>query len=614
MDRIPASSLRRSLRATGVPLVALSLTFLAPVEGPLGVLSSRSLAQDQGASQGDTGQQGRRGRGGQDAQQDGGGGRGQGRGQEGGRGQGGRGMGGRMGGMGGGMRDVRELMEPDFMRRDVPFFVSQLGLDDTQTLVVETLMGDYEAEYGEAIGGVTQQMADMGRQLFSNMVTPEMRARFEEEARSIQEELQRMRDAAGGELDPEQVRGIWRERMGKLQQQMLEEQGDGGMGGQIRAAMGEMFARLEDWQKRKAAMRSEFVDGLKAQLRDEQLALWPSFDRFLVREKSLPKSRLAGEGVNLFLVVDEAEISDESRSKLDPILDQYEVVLDQALRQRDDAVVQGSTQMYRALEQADVTGAMRAMERQMQLRTALRDVNELYRGQLVSALGETDEAKALDAAILAAAFERIFAPTQTERAFDAAIGIEGLDASVLESVLALQVAYEMELASRNEQILAQTRRLEPQQQLLEAERFVSTIATAMAGGGFGFGNFGGEQGPNPIREAIDAKNETDRQYRDRLEGLLTPEQVALLPERSRGRGQGGMQFSPEMREQMVKRFDKDGDGELSGEERREMMRTLRDEGGFGGGGGRGDGSGPGGGNSRGGGGGASSGGGGSGGS
>ena len=44
-----------------------------------------------------------------------------------------------------------------------------------------------------------------------------------------------------------------------------------------------------------------------------------------------------------------------------------------------------------------------------------------------------------------------------------------------------------------------------------------------------------------------------------------------------------------MREQALQRFDKDGDGELSQEERREMMETFRQEGfpgrGQGGGGG-----------------------------
>ena len=560
--------------------VASAAILLAPADGPLGGLLSSAAAQDGAGGQAG----GREGGRGQRMQDGGQGGQRGGRGGMGGFG----GRGGRMGGMGGGMRDVRELMEPDFMRRDVPLFISQLELDDTQTLVVETLMGDYESDYATASGRVTEQMAEMGRQMFSNMVTPEMRTRFEDEARSIREEIREMQDAAGGELDPEQIRNIWRERMGKLQQEIAAEQGDNGMAAQMQATMGEMFARLQEWQAKKAAMRVAFVDGLKVQLTDEQIDLWPAFERFLVREKSLPKARLSGEGLNLFLIVDEAELPEESLAKLDPILDEYEVVLDQAIRRRDEVVATTSAQMYCAIQEGDTPGAMRTMERQMQARTALRDVNELYRARLVAELGDSSDAKSLNQAILESGFERIYQPTPTARAFAAAIGIDGLDASVLQAVLATQAAFEAEMAGRNEQLLALTKRFEPQQQLDEAERFVAAVSGMMAGGGFNPGGFG--PGPeNPMRESMETRGELDRQYRERLEALLTPEQVEQLPSTRRGRGgAGGGQFA-EMREQALQRFDKDGDGELSQEERREMMETFRQEGfpgrGQGGGGG-----------------------------
>ena len=193
---------------------------------------------------------------------------------------------------------------------------------------------------------------------------------------------------------------MWRERMGKLQQEIAAEQGDNGMAAQMQATMGEMFARLQEWQAKKAAMRVAFVDGLKIQLTDEQNDLWPAFERFLIREKSLPKARLSGEGLNLFLIVDEAELPEESLATLDPILDEYEVVLDQAIRRRDEVVATTSAQMYRAIQEGDTPGAMRTMERQMQARTALRDVNELYRVRLVSELGDSSESKSLGQAIL----------------------------------------------------------------------------------------------------------------------------------------------------------------------------------------------------------------------
>jgi hypothetical protein len=514
--------------------------------------------------------------------------------QEGGRGGAGGGRGGMrggrmggmagMGGMGGGMRDIREMLEPDFMRRDVPLFVAQLDLDDTQALIVTTLMGDYEADYADASGRVQEQMGQMGREMFQNMVTPQMRERFETEARSIRDEIERMREQAGGELDPAQIREIWRDRMGRVQQQMMEEQGPDGIGGRMSAMMGAMFDRLQEWAVRKERMRGNFVDGLKAQLRDEQLALWPAFERFLVREKSLPRGRLSGEDLNLFMVVDDAVLSEESLDKIDAILDEYEIALDDALRRRDQAVAQGSPQMYQAIQRGDVAGAVRSMERQINARVAVRDLNERYRAQIVAALGQTDEARALDRAILLAGYERIYSPTPTEQLFATVMEMPSLSPEQLEAIVDLQTAFLMEMGSMNQQLLQLTRRWEPQQQIDEAERFVTVISSLMAGA-FNPGGFGFEGGPqNPMQDSMQRRGELGRAYRQRLEGLLTPEQVEALP-RQRGRGGqmaggaggGGWQMGEEARAEMIRRFDRDGDGELSAEERREMMRVLREE-------------------------------------
>jgi hypothetical protein len=502
------------------------------------------------------------------------------RGQDSGGRRGGGMRGGRMmgGGMGGGMRDVRELLEPDFVRRDVPLFVQQLDLDESQALIVTTLMDDYDADYAAASGRVNEQLAQMGREMFQSMVTPEMRTRFEEEARSIREEIERMREQAGGELDPEQVRGVWRERMGRLQQQMMEEQGENGVGARISAMMGEMFDRLQSWQSEKARMRSSFVDGLQAQLRDEQLSLWPAFERFLTREKSLPRARLSGEDLNLFVAVDEAEISDESLAKIEPILDEYELNLDDALRRRDQAVVQGSATMYQAIQRGDIVGAVRAMERQVQMRANLRDLHDRYRAQLVAALGDTDEARSLDRGILEMGYERIFRPTPTDRLFETVLELPDLSPEQIDAVVELQSAFLLEMSNMNQQLLAVTRRHEPQQQVEEAERFVSVLSSLMAGA-FNPAGFGmGMDSENPIQEVMQRRGESGRAYRQRIEALLTPEQVAQLPQqRERGEGGGWGQMGEEMRAEALRRFDRDGNGELSGEERREMMRVLREE-------------------------------------
>ena len=95
------------------------------------------------------------------------------------------------------------------------------------------------------------------------------------------------------------------------------------------------------------------VEGLKSQLNDDQLAAWPAFNRFLVREKSLPKSRLSGEGTNLFLIIDEYGLDDASFDRLEPLFDEYELALHNSLVNRDRFLETSAPKLYKALQGGD---------------------------------------------------------------------------------------------------------------------------------------------------------------------------------------------------------------------------------------------------------------------
>lgn len=528
-------------------------------------------------------------------------------GRRGGGGQGGPGGGMRtgrgFGGGGGGMADIREQLEPDFIRRDVPVFVQQLQLDSTQGLVLETLMGDYEESYETASTEVQGEIRDLGRQVFSSMVSPEMRERMMTVGQEVQEDLRRLAEERGAPLSEEERRTFFRERMQQIQQQMAAESQAGG-NAEMKRLMGDMFTRFEDWRVQKDTMRKDFVDGLKATLSDDQLALWPAFERFLTREKTLPRARLAGEGTNLILVLDNLELPPAAFEKVEPLLDDYEVRLDEALRARNDFLFQSTGKLFKALEQGDANDANRIIERQVDFRTAVRDVNDEYRTAFVSALGEMPEAKLLEDTILAEAYERVYRATNTRRAFDAALKMEGVDPGVLESIVALDQSYGVELSGLNRQLYETLRKEEPARTARDAQRFVGMVTAAMngdfsamgMGGGMG-GMFGrGDEGPDPVREAFDKREKVEDSYADRLKALLTPEQFEALPKPQRG-GRGGAggggpgggmsamleRLPADQREAILKAADKNGNGQIDDEERGDAFRAMRELGGFGGG-------------------------------
>ena len=586
-------------------VIARTRRFASTAAATLAILTAAPVTLAQSGNQGGPPNGGQNG--GQGSGQDGGRQGGEGQGGRRGGGQGGPGGGMRtgrgFGGGGGGMADIREQLEPDFIRRDVPVFVQQLQLDPTQGLVLETLMGDYEESYEAASTQVQTEIRDLGRQVFSSMVSPAMRERMMTVGQEVQEDLRRLSEERGAPLSEEERRTFFRERMQQIQQQMTAEAQAGG-NAEMKRLMGDMFTRFEDWRVQKDTMRKDFVDGLKATLTDDQLALWPAFERFLTREKTLPRSRISGEGTNLILVLDNLELPPEAFEKVEPLLDSYEVRLDEALRARNDYLFQSTGKLFKALEQGDANDANRIIERQVEYRTAVRDVNDEYRTAFVSALGELPEAKALENAILAEAYERVYRPTNTRRAFDAALGMEGVDPGVHESIVALDQSYAVEISGLNRQLYETLRKDEPARTTRDAQRFVGMVTAAMNGdfsamgmGGMG-GMFGrGDEGPDPVREGFDKRETVEESYMERLKALLTPEQFEALPKPQRGGRGGGPgggvtamldRLPADQKEAILKAADKNGNGQIDDDERGDAFRAMREIGGFGGGGRGGD--------------------------
>jgi len=501
-----------------------------------------------------------------------------------------------------GMRDMQEQLQPDFMRRDIPLFVEQLQLDDAQELVLETLFDDYEVAYEERAGEVQDQMRDMGRQMFSTMMSPEMRDMMGERMQDIRSELEEIA-AEQGDMTSEERRELFRERMRQIQDEMQAVREEQGLDLETKAAIKEIFDLFEAWMIEKAAMRERFVTGVKSQLSDDQLAAWPSFDRFLVREKSLPKSRLSGEGVNLFLAIDQFGLDDESFDRIEPMFDTYEIALHESLVARDRYLEDSAPKMYKALQNGDSDEARRIAARQVEYRKAVRNVNDQFITSFASEVQQVDEASGMEFArtLRQEAYERIYRPTRTQRAYDMALEME-VTPDVRSAIEELYGSYRNELDAMNERIVNLVRKEEPNDQVDQVDRMSSFLQ-----GNFmsAWGRGGQDDGDDPVRDAYEKRNDLDETYYERLVALLTPEQVEQLPRSSRrdrgGRGGdrggerggwGGGDFNmdnmPEqVRERLIERYDTDGDGDLSEAEIEQMREQWRGGGGPGGGG-RGD--------------------------
>jgi hypothetical protein len=243
------------------------------------------------------------------------------------------------------------------------------------------------------------------------------------------------------------------------------------------------------------------------------------------------------------------------------------------------------------MRDGEVKDAERILKQQLQYREAVRDVNDRYRANFAASIADEVERAELEAAILEAAYERIYRPTWAHRAFEAAMQLDGLEADTLQAIADLQLAYLAEIAGLNRTLMTALRESEADRQVEEGTRMVAVMSGDLSRGmPFGPGGRGGRGGEDDaFREGMDLRDQADERYVERLRGLLSPEQQEALPARRGGRGGPGGQGGPgggnaDRRAEMIQRFDTNGDGELNEEERRAMFESFRN----GGGGGRGN--------------------------
>ncbi len=532
------------------------------------LLCTAALAQNPPAAdstrpaQGDA-QTGRRG-GGQDGGADG-------------QGRGGGGGGNRMfGPMGRSLDSVTELREqfqPYVLRRDVPLFRDELHLSEGQTAITETLVHDYETVFTEASDAAQAQQREMMRQMFQGFMGGGNREKFQESFQKIQADLEQMAVEAGGELPPEMRRQYFREQMQKVSETLQKEREASGAVDESRRLATEMSQAAEKWRKLRTQMEIQLLDGIRGTLTVEQVERWAAFERFLRREKSLSRGRLSGESVNLFSVIDEAGISKESLAKLLTILDEYEIRLDEALKHRNEYLGQNESKALKAIQESDAKSMEQLADRMIDLRNTVRNTNDQFRAAIAAAL-PPDEGQRVEKAALASAFGRVYRPTQAERSIKGALEMEDLTPDVRKAVEELSLLYGNEIDVMNQRIAQTMRKSEPERLKQDAIR-----ASGLLNGGSRFFD-GGEE--DPTDSLFAKRGEVSENYIRRLSALLTPEQVAKLPKASsRDGGRRNGPFGtwtiadmPQESKAAAKAADKDGNGVIEGDERRELMRGM----------------------------------------
>lgn len=349
----------------------------------------------------------------------------------------------------------QEAMVPDFFKRDAVLFVDSLGLDESQRAILEQLLLDYQDDFDAG----TQAMIDKFQDMLGNL-----------------------------------------------------------QGGDQAQIMQLVFKPIEEWAGDKRLLKDQFLQTIKdILLTDQQLERWPEFERKLNREKLLPKGVLSGEDLNLFLVMKELDLEPSVMAPVQPILQSYEIALDESLLRRDSIISSSLGAMTDAMRNSDPAIALQVIDRQIAARVEVRTVNLQYVGMILEVLpgGATG---AFQERALARAFPRVYRPTPVERMFEAAQQLETVEPAVVSAIIDLEAAYLSELAVLNAQLAEITQRAETERHRLRAQNFAAKMRGEMP-----------RAATDTSREEFQRRDALGETYMRLLQALLTEEQFLELP-------------------------------------------------------------------------------------
>lgn len=407
----------------------------------------------------------------------------------------------------GGDAGLANAFRQDFYRRDLTIFNQVLQLEDWQRPIIEVLLDDYAASFETGLAGM-------------------------------------------------------RESIGKLRGEVAGDDG--------RQIMERMMVPLEAWEREKVVLRDQFLADVQTQLSPAQIDRWPALERALRREKDLPQGELSGESLDLVAVLRQAQIPTSMIEEIAPVVQEYEIALDQALVTREARISSLQPLVRQAMTAMDFDRGLQVMQQIMAARIEVRTVQEAGLASITAALPPDLAPRFRDEA-LEQAFPKVYGPNATIAFIDAAKQLEDLSPEQREGIETIERDYLSQLAGMNDRLRDLYRTEEPNEPRRRFERVMRR-----------------QRGEAPSREAVgepesirDLRGEREnvgRLAREAILALLTPDQVSRLPGFSKPEGEpakdafGGFQQTPQSNDAQ----GLGSDSTMTDEERRRQALSPKD--------------------------------------
>ncbi|GDY05128.1 hypothetical protein LBMAG50_12690 [Phycisphaerae bacterium] len=281
-----------------------------------------------------------------------------------------------------------------------------------------------------------------------------------------------------------------------------------------------MLAPIEAWAPEKERHYEDLIASIKSQLSENQQERWPKFERAVRRSKSLDDSDLAGEGVDLIFVIRQMQLPPDVVAVVEPLLDQYEISLDVALKARDAKITSLMPKFTEAMTTMDINTGGNLQDQIIATRIQVRQVQddsiETIAAQLPAPHGQDFRSRAL-----AQGYREAFQPDALGSFFAAVLNLNDLTSEQRSQVQAIQVTWENAFMALQTRMLETIRVEEPK----KAQRKILALAAKRAEKS---GGVAPEVPPDLMVPLRNEKNKLVQETRESVLKLLAEDQIDRL--------------------------------------------------------------------------------------
>lgn len=272
-------------------------------------------------------------------------------------------------------------------------------------------------------------------------------------------------------------------------------------------------------------LEREFMADLKIMAGDAgQGPAFERVERMRRRELTLNAGGMSGEGVDLVDLVGSLSLLPETAGVVEPALLEYEAEMDRNTQARLKSLEERGEVM--GLGRGMDPERIEAMMKETRESSAkIRDVNMRYAKKIEGALPD-DRREAFLSEFRRRCFPAVYKASRVQRELDAALGMSDLGGDQREQLTLLKETYAREARTVNE---AWAAAIEEQEK--------SGGSTGMSFGGARLMMMSGEE-PEALKSARQSRRDLDKRIRERLGGVLTPEQKERLPKEQDEEGHG----------------------------------------------------------------------------